>query len=379
LDIGTECKTDNNVGPSPGCDLYMYDFDRPVGERLIQVSAGDASDPEKGKDAEVTGVTAISGDGSHAYFIARGALTTSSNSLGQTAQAGDRNLYLYERDATHPEGRTVFVARLQSSCAATGDFDCKDLVGPMASNFARALPMVGADPADNSVGGDGHMLAFITYESLSSEDADGVQRDIYLYDADANTLKLISGGAIGGSSNGPFSIRTRAPGTGVSVFPNFAQRNRWVSEDGKTFAFATNEALAPSDNNEENDVYAWVDGKLVKLPGPQVESVSVAQTGGAIAFDTFRPLVALDRDTTGDVYVARVNGGFPTPVERQLCEAEACQGPASLGPGPGGAASSSFTGPGNVKKAPKAKKHQHKKRHRKHKRNAAHKHQGGQK
>lgn len=63
-------------------DLYEYDFDRPAGERLTDLTAG-TSEP-----ADVLGVVGASQDGSYVYFAAAGDLTgAQQNSHGDSALA----------------------------------------------------------------------------------------------------------------------------------------------------------------------------------------------------------------------------------------------------------------------------------------------------
>ncbi|HEX3323562.1 MAG TPA: hypothetical protein VHR65_00275, partial [Solirubrobacterales bacterium] len=271
LDTGSECKLSFNVGPSPGCDLYLYDYSRPQGERLIQVSAGDATDPERGKNAEVLGVTAISGDGSHAYFVARGVLTAAPSPVGKTAQAGKPNLYMWERDAAHPGGRTAFIGTLQSTCGGEGD--CSGWQDSLRDN-ARAVPLLGVDPVDTAIGGDGHILAFSTNAPLLGEDQDGEQSDIYRYEADSASLELISAAAPGVPGNGAFPARAISAPTG-NAGAAFAQSGRWVSEDGETFTFLTTEPLVPGDVNGLRNAYLWKSGKLASLPGPSTGTAAV--------------------------------------------------------------------------------------------------------
>ncbi|HXS46130.1 MAG TPA: hypothetical protein VN756_01555, partial [Solirubrobacterales bacterium] len=110
LDSGGECSL---TAANPGCDLYLYDSGLPAGQRLVQVSAG-AGGPTPGDGANVyNGIAAVSGDGSHAYFVAQGVLT-GENAEHKSPTAGQPNLYLYERDAAHPSGRTAFVGTLDS-------------------------------------------------------------------------------------------------------------------------------------------------------------------------------------------------------------------------------------------------------------------------
>ena len=83
----------------------------PAGHGLIDVSAGMSS----GEGPRVQGVLALSPDGSHTYFVAKGVLTAVPNDREQTAQDGANNLYLFERDERYPAGRTVFIADLRAS------------------------------------------------------------------------------------------------------------------------------------------------------------------------------------------------------------------------------------------------------------------------
>ena len=55
-----------------GCNLYEYDLGAPAGHELIDASAGDVS----GEGPRVQGVLALSPDGSHVYFVAKGVLST---------------------------------------------------------------------------------------------------------------------------------------------------------------------------------------------------------------------------------------------------------------------------------------------------------------
>ena len=115
----------------PGAEtenLYEYDFNAPRGKRVSQISAGPTP-------AEVLGVSRVSEDGSHVYFVARGKLTDEPRggaggscladetilereAEAQThegrcrAKAGKPNLYLFERTPERPGGRLVFVATL---------------------------------------------------------------------------------------------------------------------------------------------------------------------------------------------------------------------------------------------------------------------------
>lgn len=360
LDTGTACATS---GVTTGCDLYLYDASRPSGAHLTQVSAGDGSAPTPGQGASVRGVLDVSGDGSHAYFVAEGVLTTSPNPLGAVAEAGKRNLYLYERDAAHPGGRIAFVGAL-----ATAD---TTLWGASGAGFgpglnpAAAVPLLGSDPEDPSTGGDGHILVFLTQAALTPDDTDGTRADLYRYDAEGGSLQRISTAAPGGSDGGAFTVSVVTGRSGETPhFPQSLYFRRAVSEDGRTIAFATEEALDPSDADVAPSSYVWHDGAVTVIGGSLVDSggelLPVASTSGDVGFVSGKQLLPEDGDSAKDVYVARVGGGFEPPVPPVPCQGEGCQEPFQAQPESKGAASESFSGQGNVKKpAPGCPKGKH--------------------
>ncbi len=92
-------------------NLYEYDFANPAGHNLIDVSAGE----EGGGGPRIQGVMAVSEDGSHAYFVAQSVLSADANDRGQVARDGGENLYVFERDAAHPEGHIAFIATLPTT------------------------------------------------------------------------------------------------------------------------------------------------------------------------------------------------------------------------------------------------------------------------
>jgi hypothetical protein len=372
LDSGTACSV-GAESTSAGCDLYLYDYSKPVGSRLTQVSAGDATDPTPGQGAEVLGVADIAGNGSRAYFVARGILTTNPNEFGQSASAAARNLYMYERDAAHPAGRTVFIGQLATT-------DARIWASERSGISAIAVPMLGADLRDHGIGGDGHVLALLSNAALSPGDTDGGYADLYRYDSDSGSLERVSRAAPGGSDNGPFDVSFQGPGAKTSARsyiglfgaePGLVFYSRRISEDGGTAAFVTGEKLSPSDGDEAENSYLWNDGDLVAIPTSGTPSVSAS--GDEVVFTTASQLLPQDGDGASDVYAARVDGGFPIPVPPVPCSGEACQGPPGGQPGAASATTETAPSTGNVqaKKKHHKKKH-HKKHHRKHHKNKNH-------
>jgi hypothetical protein len=144
------------------------------------------------------------------------------------------------------------------------------------------------------------------------------------------------------------------------------------SANGDYAFFETSSALVPQDQNGEveadvnvgapsNDVYEWrragVDGcahiqGCVSLISPGTDGVLVAligttPSGHDVFFTTHSQLVPGDKDSSGDVYDARIGGGFPTPAPPVECEGDACSTPASA-PNDATPSSFTFTGAGNA-------------------------------
>ena len=152
------------LGGDQSNNLYEYDFEGEAGRRIVRVSGGDST--VANPTAGVERVLSVSPDGSHVYFTASGVLTRTPNSLGQEAEAGKSNLYLYERDAQYPAGRTVFV-----------------------------LP--GADLAgETSVSQDGRFLVFQSFAQLTPDDVSAVAQ-AFEYDSQTGGFVRVSIGEDG--------------------------------------------------------------------------------------------------------------------------------------------------------------------------------------
>jgi hypothetical protein len=347
--------TDSSTGPcsgtlgqSKGCDLYLYDESRLPGDRIVLASDG----PEEA--SVLASATAVSGDGSHAYFVAQGVLTPDTNPEGASAIAGQPNLYAYDAGA----GELSFIAMLSAQDVAR----LWDNTEGQGFNEAFAAPMHGAGPED---GGDGHILAFASKASVTSDDGDGGFRDVFRYDAETDEIERVSKAAPGGSDNGEFDAFGNPAWFKEQGF-NFNEAARWVSEDGELVGFATKEPLLPSDTDEAMNPYFWEAGALGAAFAPlfdeggETRPPAVAPEGGQVAFSTSAPLLGFDTDVVEDIYVGRPNGGFPESVPPASCEPlqeESCQGPAQPGPVAEPPATNAPTA-GNVKPPKKCKKGQ---------------------
>ena len=208
-------------GDEGGADLYEYDFDNPAGQKIVQVSDGGEGDATPGMGAEVQGVTAISADGSHVYFVARGVLASNAGAatepftdVHQHAAGGAENLYLYEQDAAYPGGRTVFIAQLTEA-------DENLWGGEYHDNSAVAAQNVQTTP-------DGNSLVFLSETDLTPDDTSTNGREqLFEYDARAGSLARLSIGQKGFNDNG------NDPPEG----PGIATEGMTLSDDGSYVFF----------------------------------------------------------------------------------------------------------------------------------------------
>ncbi len=318
-------------------DLYLYDSSPPAGEpNLVQVSAGQVTTghPTIGSGAGVLGVSDVSMDGSRVYFAATGQLTPQ-------ALAGFNNLYVFERDAAHPNGRIGFIGSLQF-----GDPD-SDLWSKVSGSADKgrpvyALPFYDTDLDGSRVDGDGRFLVFVSVARLLAEDQDFVD-DLYRYDDQTGQLACLS-------CSGDQAIPVAIYGQQINVAnADSVQERRIASEDGSAIVFTSREPLAAEDTNVVTDVYLWRDGALTLVSGATgdrgvvgaggtdfqngVGGPAISADGNSIFFQTRATLVARDTNNGGyDFYAARVDGGSPLVAPPASCGAlsGSCLGPAAL-------------------------------------------------
>jgi hypothetical protein len=332
-----------------GCNLYLSECpshcEDPAQRRLIDVSEGAKS----GGGPRVQGVVAISPDASHVYFAAKGALTTMKNKLGEGAQAGADNLYLYERDEAHPQGQLSFVARLSVDDQP---------------NWAGGFPFAGAETEASGQGlgvanitTDGRYLVFASHRALSADAAAGPAQ-IYRYDAQNEEMTRISVGRGGFNDNGNAG-KAGADASFVPAFKAFilgngpAHTNPTMSSDGSYVFFQSPLALTPGALNEAKigstsefaqNVYEYHEGvvSLISDGKDKSESGKIAvlnpellgtdTSGQDVFFATNSQLTAKDTDTQRDFYDARIGGGEEPVVEPPVCESDSCRGPSSVAP-----------------------------------------------
>ncbi len=361
-------------------NLYEYDFASPAGHNLVAVSAGASG----GGGPMVQGAVAVSGDGSHVYFVASSVLSGAANGEGQVAVEGASNLYVFERDARYPEGHVAFVAVLSGS-----------------DGFLWAEP-----DSHANVTPDGRFLVFLSYGRLTADDTStSSARQVFRYDAQTGALVRVSIGNAGFNDNGNAGLGDAfivPAGAGVFSRAGAARSDPSMSNDGSFVFFESPVGLTPGALNDvqigtpergvqyaenvyeyhEGHVYLISDGRDVSAahmtacePSGGTSSsvclIGASGSGGDVFFSTADRLVAGDTDTQGDVYDARIcTAGDPcvaSAAPQVSCVGEACHGTPPSAPSAPGAGSAVFSGPGNL--APPAKavvKHRAKRRAKRH-------------
>jgi hypothetical protein len=342
-------------------NLYEYDMGSPLGEGVIDASAGDTS----GHGPRVRGVVAISTDGSRVYFVAQGVLSTTANAQGETAQNGMNNLYVFERDTDHPEGHVAFVVQLPEA-------DSEQWTRNGNGGEANVTP-------------GGRFLVFESHGDLTSDATrtDGATQ-IYRYDAQTGVLVRISIGESGFNDNGNAGVGNAEIVSADRgwLHAGASRSDPTMSHDGSYVFFTSPIGLTPHALNDvwiggsqseprfAVNVYEWHEGRVYLISdgrdtgiyagfiGGTVVSSAVFlfgsdATGSSVFFSTADALVEGDTDTQLDFYDARIcTTRSPCvsspPPSLPPCLGEACHGTPAAQLGPPSAGTVAFNGQGNV-------------------------------
>jgi hypothetical protein len=328
-----------------GMNLYEYDFDDPLHEKIVRVSIGS-------EEPEVQGVARVSEDGTHVYFVAKGVLS-GRNAEGGEPVAGGENLYVFERDAVYPAGRVAFIATLSPEDGI--DWGAED----------------GSRPVQVTPGG--RFVVFQSMADLTLGDTSS-EPQVFEYDALAERLVRVSTGQAGYASglanaNAHGSEILRQDYSGLVGFqPTQAATHLAVSavvEGGQVVSrvvFFSKGALTPgaevaagagaSSVYEYRSVGSIANGSVYLISDGTNKQNAVPDgldaSGADVFFGTADPLLAQDVDTNYDLYDARSGGGFPAPSAPAGCEGEGCQGGPSAGPSFGVAGSVGAVAGGNL-------------------------------
>jgi DNA-binding beta-propeller fold protein YncE len=352
--------TESEAHPAEYGDLYVCEIKIEAGVPVCHLSDLTTSVRGANEQAGVQGVIGTSEDGSYVYFVANGALArqTGGGDCEATPPSGSCTLYMeHYNGEVGKEGWEAPrpIARL----SATEADDWHGPQGP-ADLTARVSP-------------GGTYLAFMSAQPLTgydNEDAGhpGVHDlEVYLYDAITNKLVCASCNPTGAKPAGVFdppNLEANAEGQGLLTDPvgawggdwlagnipgwtNNGQglalyQSRYLSTTGRLF-FNSPDQLVPADRNHKEDVYEYEpDGEgscrsesgCVSLmssgaEGAERESafIDASKNGSDVFFETSQSLSMIDRDTTMDIYDARVCSGedpceTPSVAEHAQCDSE---------------------------------------------------------
>jgi hypothetical protein len=392
-DAGEHCQRLGSQGEvvRTGSDLFEYDFTRPAGQRLTDLTVDHNADDPLG--ADVQAVIGASEDGSYVYFIAGGALQAESNSRGEQASTRtcerapegtldgreevDGHLptgfgcNLYEE---HNNGTEWESPRFIASLAALDNADQDKLNAPFSGDDGEVsgdwLANLGSRTTE--VTPDGRHLVFESTQHLTGYDSDVATIDgnhggseVFVYDAGANVLACASCNPTGA----PPTAAIQAGG--IESYPAYLPvsssgtfMHRWMSTQGSEVFFDSGQPLLPADSNGTQDVYEWeaestsgcprstsrYGGCVFLLSGgesPDLSFLADADENGENVFIVHRgPLGgAGPRDDKAHLYDVRVGGGFS--VSSSGCTGTGCQGVPPAAPLFATPASVTFTGVGN--------------------------------
>ena len=338
-------------------ELYEYDFDAPEGERLTRVSRGQTEAGAPASDVgAVADVPAIAGDGSAVYFNAGTELAPH--------PGGGGGLYRYDTET----GKTSYVAPSTSypspeSRALVGSTWYASVLGNGGEGEQYASLQL---TAPYYATGNGQFLAFDSSANLTSYNSGG-KLELYRYRYEPGAPSEGSVVCVSCNPNGS------APAYGATFTRSAMYADnpagaapRPISENGQYAFFDTQESLLAQDTNGKVDVYEWHEDPATDRD--TLSSISTGQSssndffldsgsyvnaggetveGGNVFFGTHSKLVPADKDEQGDLYDARIEGGFPAPIGAGPCEGDACQ-PAVSPPVYQTPTSLSFTGPGDA-------------------------------
>jgi hypothetical protein len=347
-------------GPAPSGCATLTDLSAPI--------------EGSGDSAEVQGLASgVSQDATRIYFVAKGVLDSEPNGLGESAEAGGFNLYLWQQGAG-----VRFIATLDEGDAAAWGR------GGGGPGYTYSL--------NTATSPSGRYLSFMSQRSLSGQpnleatSAEAVQ-EVFAYDAAQDSLACVSCNPSNAAPEGEATKAWRS-----LVDPRSFWQDRWLAAalpqmqrivgdavlhrrrivfDSGRVLFNAFDSLVPTDSNGQWDVYQWeptgvgdctassAGAGIARSAGGCVSLLSsgtaaeeagfldASASGEDVFFLTTARLSVTDEDGELDVYDARVDGEPARLAPRSECQGEACQPPAipPLDPTP---ASAAFEGPGNL-------------------------------
>jgi hypothetical protein len=300
---------------------------------------------------------AISPDGSHVYFVAKG-LLAGANAEGREPAEGGDNLYVYDVE----EAKTRFIATLPG------------IAEDESLSWVSGIGVANISP-------EGRYLVFTSHAALTPDATREGPAQVYRYDATGEELTRISIGERGFDDNGnagtgDAKIVRASIGFLTSIGPGVEDPT--MSADGSRIFFESPIGLTPgalddkATNNRgglASNVYEWEEDGKGSCEEPSgcvylisdgrdageggggeasaVELLGTDASGGNVFFTTADRLTPSDTDTQLDIYDARVGGGFGEPPMPKPCQGDVCKGAGTQAVAQPSPATPDFNGPGD--------------------------------
>jgi hypothetical protein len=308
------------------------------GERIFYVEGGDLEAFDTGSEeviefstsGNVTPVNVAAG-GTRAYFVSPSVLG-GTNPEGDSAQAGEQNLYLSE------EGSIDFVATVTDR-DVEGEPQPDPTDSP-ADGLGLWTDVVSTQPAKDPsrLNPDGSVLLFQSRAEITGYPASKFPQ-VYRYDSTDGRLHCISCIPTGVPAKGAGTLETYTfdtldppPFTPNGFVPN-------LTPNGQRVFFESDEALVSSDTDKVQDVYEWEEQGVGSCtsPGGCVYLISSGQSsrddflyahstnGNDVFFTTGDQLTGWDTSSAISIFNAKVGGGFPEPEPEEPCAADGCR------------------------------------------------------
>ena len=386
--------TQNSTAPegtslTPPQDLYVFEPEKPAGERLTDLTVPNS----QGEAAGIQGEAIDSSDGSFVYFVANGVLAEGAQPGNCRPEApGACNLYVAHYNGTSWETRLI--ARLSAEDAP---------------DWGRSGPEPGSNyelkVMTSRVSPNGQFLAFMSDRPLTGynniDEKTGVRdEEVFLYSYGAGRVVCASCNPTGAQPLGVFDTQESGEGLGlvvdrneswgdtetgvahtlaasipawtnIALFESFYQ-SRYLSNQGRLFFNSPDALVTRAKNRGKMDVYEYEPKGVGSCSEENTEAgcvalissgesehesafVDASESGNDVFFVTAAKLSPRDADTTYDIYDARVcqapgseacvnEGSIPPPP----CSSEACKPPATPQPSFGTPPSARTQSSGNV-------------------------------
>jgi hypothetical protein len=332
-------------------DPELYEYNTHASTKpLTRISRGVSGSA----DGHVVFVPAISSDGSTVYFAAQGQLAAGAPSVS----GKQLNLYRYDTNAE----TTTYIATVSRD-----DYPSTAAVKWYPAAYQDEVGL--AVNADWYTNANGRFLVFATAEPVtgfSTTPASGAHCEdfntgggngncyqVYRYDSTANSITCVSCDPNGAA---PVS-NARIARSALRADNPAGTPPRAISEDGRYVFFDSADALVPQARSGVLHVYEWHEGavSLISAAGGPSDSFFLGSSadGSNVFLGTHAQLVPQDTDTSGDLYDARINGGFGQLTESG-CMGSGCLAALPAPPGFATPATATFMGVGNIVPPPSA-------------------------